>query len=269
MTWVVGIATGCCIERPIVEALQSAARAGVREIEIGTPPRHFDPLAPAAVDEVEVWLERLGLHARSIHAPFGGPHDLSNPDERARRDAVATMCRVARVLARLGGETMVVHPSDTARHEADPAVRLRAAAEGLRALAASCRDEGVTLAVETPLPHLIGGHPDEFSALLAELDSGVGVCLDTGHVHLGHHLQAMLAVAGPRLVHVHAHDNRGRHDDHLIPGAGTIRWDDVFAGLEGARYRGPLILELHCPSSGRCSHYAEAAARMRDLMKRA
>ena len=266
MTWPIGVSTGCCTERPIADALQSAARAGLAVVELGTPPRHFDPLNAAQVDEVQRCLERLEIHARSLHAPFGGALDLSSADRHQRLEAVATIRRIAAVLHRLGGEVLVVHPSDVARHTTDPALRLESAADALGRLGQACGELGMRLAVETPLPHLVGGHPDEFESLLARLDNDVGVCLDTGHVHLGHHLTRMIVVAGHRLIHVHVHDNRGTHDDHLAPGEGSVNWEAVFAGLAGVRYEGPLMLELHCPGVALCGHYQHAAGRLRDLL---
>lgn len=269
MTWTVGVSTGCCTERPIADALQSAARAGFDVVEVGTPPRHFNPFDPAQVARVRQRLTDLAIQPRSIHAPFGGDLDLSEPDENRRNAAVATLRQVATVLKHLGGDVMVVHPSDVARHAVNPAKRLECVVVALEQVSRACREIGVTLALETALPHLVGGHPDELGWLLARLDGGVGVCLDTGHVHLGHHLAATLHMAGPRLVHVHVHDNRGAHDDHLAPGDGSIAWADVFAGLTAAGYRGSLVLELQCPGATMLGdHYRYAAGRLRQLLAR-
>jgi sugar phosphate isomerase/epimerase len=264
MTWPIGVSTGCCTERPIADALHAAARAGLTAVELGTPPRHFDPLDAAQVDAVRRLLAALGVHARSLHAPFGGVLDLSNPDEHQRHAAVDTVHRIARTLHELGGDVIVVHPSDVARHTTDPAMRLECAADALGRLERACRAAGVRVAMETTLPHLVGGHPDEVRWLLARLD--VGVCLDTGHVHLGHHLTAMLDAAGGRLIHVHVHDNRGTHDDHLAPGEGAVNWASVFAGLITARYSGHLMLELHCPGPALAAHYQHASQRLRQLL---
>ena len=266
MNWELGITTGCCTTRPILDALEGAAEAGIRTVEIGTPPRHFDPFAPGEVESVRAALERLGMRAVSMHAPFGGAWELSEPDGAHSDAAVVSLLGAAEALRRLGGGIMVVHPSDVPRHRADPAERLVESARSLTRLCEGCRGLGIRVAVETPLPHLIGGDPAEFERLLGAVDGEIGVCLDTGHVHLGHHLGRFLEVAGDRLAHVHVHDNRGTGDDHLAPGEGSVNWEAVFSGLAGARYQGRLMLELHCPEGPLAEHFIGAHRRLRELM---
>jgi sugar phosphate isomerase/epimerase len=57
-------------------------------------------------------------------------------------------------------------------------------------------------------------------------------------------------LAGERLIHVHACDNRGTYDDHLPPGMGVIDWGSVVESLRGVGYQGWVILELACFESG-------------------
>jgi len=78
-------------------------------------------------------------------------------------------------------------------------------------------------------------------------------------------LDAFLHVIGTRLIHVHVHDNRGVHDDHLPPGSGTIQWAKVFEGLRRADYEGHLMLELACREN-LTDHFTQALAATRDLM---
>ena len=136
--------------------------------------------------------------------------------------------------------------------------RLTYCADALRVLARACAQMGVTLLVETPLPHLIGGHPDEFARVIGQLDWSVGVCFDTGHVALGHHWDRFIELAGDRLVHVHVNDNRGQFDDHLPPGEGTIDWRHIRETLEQVGFDGWIVLELSCPT-GPLSDYLRNA----------
>ena len=43
MSWRLGISSGACTERPILQVLPAIVASGAAGIEIGTPPRHFDP----------------------------------------------------------------------------------------------------------------------------------------------------------------------------------------------------------------------------------
>lgn len=265
MTWSIGVATGSCIGRPVLEVLDDFSRAGVEGVELGTLPRHFDYHAADRIAAVAAHLGALGIVPVSIHAPFGPACDLADHHERRRDEARAGILAAARALKQLGGRIVVAHPSDLIRHGADIDAHLTYAASGLRAVAAACKDEGLQLAIESPLPHLIGGHPDEFDFILRHVGEDAGVCLDTGHVSLGRAWRRFMDVAAGRLVHVHASDNHGQFDDHLPPGEGSIDWREIVASLRGAGFAGWMILELGCPADGAPAFFAGAVARARAL----
>ena len=43
---------------------------------------------------------------------------------------------------------------------------------------------------------------------------------------------------------IHLHDNHGEHDEHLLPGDGTLNWQKAMKGLKSSGYDGPLTLEI-------------------------
>ena len=248
MTWRLSAATGCCVNMPILTALHGFHEAGVHAVELGTPPRHFDPWRHDQVTELGQHLKQLDITPVSIHAPFGGLLDLSDPNPHHRHAAIGAILTAASALRELGGSRVVVHVTDVVRDGQNVEERLSFCADALRVLARACSHMGATLLVETPLPHLIGGHPDEFAWILARLERPVGVCIDTGHVALGHHWDRFIEVAGDRLMHVHANDNRGRFDEHLPPGEGNIDWTHIRATLARIDFDGWIVLELSCPA---------------------
>lgn len=266
MSWSVGVSTGACTARPILDVLDALAPIGVTGVELGTPPRHFDPWQNGQVVAVADRLRQLTLQAISIHAPFGGLLDLSDPNEHHRHAAIGAILAAARALKQLGGRIVVVHPSDVVRHGSDVDARLQACSGSLRSLSESCRQEGMTLAIESPLPHLIGGHPDEFAWILQHVDGSAGVCLDTGHTALGGHWRRFMEVAGPRLVHVHASDNHGQYDDHLPPGDGRLDWADIARSLRDAAFAGWVMLELRCPEGDLGTYFQNARAQALRLL---
>jgi sugar phosphate isomerase/epimerase len=211
-------------------------------------------------------LRKRALSVVSIHAPFGGLLDLAEPNPHHRVAAIGAILAAARAVKQLGGSMVVVHPSDLERARHDVGARLADCTRSLAILAENCRALDVTVAVESPLPHLIGGHPDEFDAILDSLDPSVRVCLDTGHTALGGHWRRFVDVAGARLAHVHAHDNRGHWDDHLPPGDGTIDWGEVRGTLEAAGFNGWIMLELACPGSDPDTYFLRAVERTAELL---
>lgn len=244
MSWPIAIATGGSVDSPILGVLDRLHRAGFQAVELGTPPKHFDPWQKSQVESVAEFLRHSGMRAVSIHAPFGGILDLSDPNPHHRGAGIAGIIQAASMLRELGGKVVVVHPSDIPRETGHVGQRLDASASALAILAQSCARIGLRLAIESPLPHLIGGNPDEFAWLLGRVNDDAGVCIDTSHTFLGGHWSEFLKTADSRLLHVHASDNRGTHDDHLAPGEGVIDWGLVVDGLQRAGYAGWIVLEI-------------------------
>lgn len=130
---------------------------------------------------------------------------------------------------------------------------------------------GVTIAIENlapvyPGPLSVSAIPANLRALVRRLDSeAVRICLDIGHANVVAGLQrtALTALVDPvfDLVSLfHIHDNLGgrwratddrpeldplRLDLHLVPGRGSIPWDDVAPAL--VAHPAPLVMEIHPP----------------------
>jgi sugar phosphate isomerase/epimerase len=85
----------------------------------------------------------------------------------------------------------------------------------------------------------------------------VGVCLDLGHAHIEENALSAVREAGPRLIHVHASDNRGEKDEHLVPGKGAIPWDDVAKALRKTGFDGPFTVEIRDCTRGENPTYRD------------
>jgi sugar phosphate isomerase/epimerase len=85
----------------------------------------------------------------------------------------------------------------------------------------------------------------------------VGVCLDVGHAHIEENLLSAVRAAGPRLIHVHASDNRGEKDEHLVPGKGAIPWNSVTAALRETGFDGPFTVEIRDSTRGEDPEYED------------
>lgn len=269
----IGISTGIGFDRPIADVIDPIARAGFVEVEVSTAPHHLDVKDPKAVAAAGRALTDAGLRVVSLHAPFGTDVNFASPDEVQRRSSLDVMTRAADALADLGGRLYVVHPGgEDQRWTWDRERRLGYAADGLQRLWSECRDRGLLLVVESPLPHLLGGEPADFDRLIRQLpEEGTAVCVDTSHLSLGGHLETFMTHFASRLVHVQASDNRGRSDDHLPPGEGSIDWQAFFRLLTSVRYRGTLVLEVSGtgPVDERVSRAARSVARLRAALSSA
>jgi sugar phosphate isomerase/epimerase len=242
----IGLSTGIAYRHPIEEVLPRFRDHGFRAIEISTAPAHLDVGDLARLEAVRRQIDDLGLRVHSLHAPFGHDINLTSPDEGQRRHAQHRLTLAADALRLLGGPLYVIHPGgEDQRWVWDRDRRLALSVEGLNRMWRACQDRGLTLVVETPLPHLLGGQPADFAWILERIPrEGTGVCVDTSHCALAGGLLEAIAAAGSRLVHLQASDNGGHTDDHLIPGAGVIDWAAVHDALARTRYTGVFMLEV-------------------------
>ena len=91
-----------------------------------------------------------------------------------------------------------------------------------------------------------GDNADALAPILDALPS-VGLHLDIGHANIGSgrrsHTASLVERYGDRLRHVHLSDNKGRSDDHLAIGAGTIEWRRELRTLKASGYDGTMTLE--------------------------
>lgn len=266
MTLRFGLATGACVDAPILEMLPACVASGAAGLEIGTPPGHFDAVHAGQIAAVDRALRAAPMAVISMHAPFGGLLDLADPNPHHRATAIDGIVTSAAGLQQLGGSIIVVHPSDLERHRHDVRARVADAAASIAALHVRCAPMNVRVAVESPLPHLIGGDPGDFAEILARLDPAIGVCLDTGHTWLGAHWRRFVEVAGSRLIHLHIHDNHGYADDHLAPGDGVIDWHVIRQSLSDAGYEGWAMLEVRCPGAAAGTYFRRAVMQAQERL---
>ena len=245
--WEIGLSTGICYQEPIETVLPSIREHGFRTIEVATARQHIDTRDRGRHRSVADAIRGLGLVARSMHAPFGQGIDLTDSDAAVRRLSLRRLREAADLLRTVGGTLYVIHPGGEDHNWVwEREQRLARSVEGLTNVWQFCRERGLTLVVETPLPHLLGGQLEDFEWILERIPGdGTGVCIDTSHTSLGGTLFEAIERFAERLVHVQASDNRGKHDDHFPPGDGIIEWATVFKALERVEYDGVLVWEVN------------------------
>jgi sugar phosphate isomerase/epimerase len=265
MNW--GLSTGIAYRHRIETVLQPIYDAGFRIIEVATAPDHIDLRDTRRLRELAHVTREMGLTVLSLHAPFGHEIDITDPDASFRNRSLDMLTRAADALQIFGGQLYVIHPGGEGHDWVwERETRLARSAEGLAAIWQRCRERDLELIVETPLPHLLGGQPDDLERLLQLLPvDGTGVCLDTSHTALGGFLFELMDRFAARLVHLQASDNRGVADDHLPPGDGIIDWPRVQSKLADINYRGVFLLELTDTGDVR-DNIARSAHRARETL---
>ena len=224
-------------------------RNGFSLAEVWAMPPHFPFNDPPAADAVSARMEKHGVRVASIHSPLYPDvrtykkdrwYSLSSLDEAHRLESVAVTARASSWLARNGGGTVVLHTSFPAG-EWYPhrwGAFLSSMNELLDAVPSGVRFAVENTPVDSGRMNIISDIVDRYPA------DRVGICLDLGHAHIQESAVSAVRAAGNRLIHIHASDNRGEKDDHLVPRKGTLPWDDVVAALRENGFDGPFTVEL-------------------------
>lgn len=129
-------------------------------------------------------------------------------------------------------EAVICHGGyDARRYSAGREAWLEHSAGIWRWFSEQVRESGSVLRLE----NVYEKGPGEMRRLLDLLKgTPTGFCLDTGHLTAFGQasLTDWLEVLGPRIAHIHLHDNHGERDEHLAPGRGRIDFVLLFQWLK-------------------------------------
>ena len=192
-----------------------------------------------------------GLHGYFQLEKFevGGPAFDPSSDAEATRAATVEILRGEADFARtLGCTDIAVHPVSKEGTVADP-WRPAALARTARDLAAIGRAKGVRYLLENMPPKHFGSDAGYLRRLVDEVASPhLGLLYDSGHAALSGDPVGTIRTMGPRLWGVHLHDNGGAGDNHLIPGMGTLPFDQIARALYKVGYAGTFTIEVYRPT---------------------
>ncbi|MEM3055161.1 MAG: TIM barrel protein, partial [Candidatus Bathyarchaeia archaeon] len=83
--------------------------------------------------------------------------------------------------------------------------------------------------------------------------------LDIGHANLNGQIELFLKTFSDRIVHIHAHDNNGKEDQHLGIGYGTVNWEKIAKLLKKTSYDKTIVVES-------VEHVAESLQKLEALL---
>lgn len=180
----------------------------------------------------------------TVHAPF---FDL-NPgalDPLVRGVTYERLSATLALAGQLNSHLIVIHPGyDKWRYPNLAETWVELAREFFRPLLIQAQACDCRLAIE----NIYEETPEYLVRLVDSLETQwFGHCFDIGHWHLfgRKNLTAWLDTIGPRLIHLHLHDNHGRADEHLPVGAGAIDFAPLRSFLAQRSVRPSMTLEAH------------------------
>lgn len=229
--------------------------------ELGAP----DFLSP----DYKAWAQRLRERADRLGMRF--THSHGSFDASSRGDLVTRNFECAKIL---GIRSMVIHPvfrgPDGAVYT-DNEEFLEANVNAYTPLLALAEEYGVKILSE----NLLWGAsipPSVQSELVSRMDSPwFGWCYDVGHAHRCGLPQTELLGRKNPPSSLHIHDNHADHDEHLLPGDGTVDWKVFLDSLHACGYSGDLVLEAHhqsmdAPDEDRDSILADLLSRAQKML---
>jgi sugar phosphate isomerase/epimerase len=203
-------------------------------------------------------LDRLGLKVVG-HTAFYLP--IASGIEEIRRASLHELRRCVDAFAEIGARWMNVHPDRHAPMH-DRAFFIERNLETLAELLPYAAQEGIGLMIEN-LPGDFNT-ARQLGELLDQLPE-LGLHLDIGHANLmvvHSTVEELLRAYGPRLRHVHLHDNKGGSGDlHLPLGTGSVDVRGAVRLLQKIGYDGTITLEVFTPDPHHLSY-------SRDLLQR-
>lgn len=249
---------------PAAELLAEIEEAGLRWVQLPAPPASVLSDTRSCIRHARAVAAAIG--ETGLRAVLHAPGDLMAGTAAADRALAGAVSYAAEA----GAEQVVYHAQMVA-DGSSARDRLLAETRSLAVLARTAERVGVGIGLENlapvyPGPETVSANPLAIRALARRLDSpAVGLCIDVGHANViaglrRTSLHRMIAPVLDLATLFHVHDNLGarwqpaggppgidplRLDLHLMPGLGTIDWDEVRPLLSG--HPAPLLLEVHPP----------------------
>jgi sugar phosphate isomerase/epimerase len=235
------------------DILVEIAAHGFDAVEVFALKSHFDYRDRRAAIALAEWLDDTRLKLHSIHAPIareyvkGGWKDnlsLAAHDDARRKAAVEEALATLDVAAAVPYSTLVLHAGVPEPFGGTADNHLASMVKSLEELSPVAERYGVRLAAEV-IPNAISTAPALVNLIESDIDAvALGICMDVGHARLMGDVVDAIETCSGHLITTHLHDNRGRSDDHLVPGKGVIDWDATVLAFQKIGYDGAWMFEL-------------------------
>jgi len=181
----------------------------------------------------------------SVHAPFADVN-IASPSKPILKAMLKRLEKSIAHSSALNTYVWVFHPGlKTGVSMFYPGMEWLQNLKTAQSLSKIASDYGVKIAIENvpePYPFLMKSVED-FAKFYEEVNEDVGLAFDVGHANLNGQIERFLTVFANKIVHIHAHDNYGKDDQHLGIGHGNIDWKNVARLLERISYDKIVIME--------------------------
>lgn len=254
----IGLSMLYCLGEPFSSLRQRLQKTAVEHVELVDDGWHaLDRKRVSTLKEIG---ESKGL-TYTLHAPFADIN-IAAPARDVRNFVIGRLEKSMKLARLLECRLMVFHPGlRTGISSFYPGAEWKINIESVRRLLAFSRCHGVEIAIENcpePFGFLLK-NVEQFSRFFGDLDEDLGLVLDVGHSNISGQTHTFIEAFGGKIVHVHAHDNEGKHDQHLGVGSGTVDWNQFAEDIKKAGFNGTVVVES-------CSNMDESIDTLRKLL---
>lgn len=219
----------------------------VKEFKLWEIVAEFEHSLPANEPRISRAKESYGMEFQ-VHAPIADLN-IGCPAENLRGAAVKEIFSLMEACDRLSIEVITLHPGMAVAYGENIKPKVREATRrSLKEIDRKQKDLNVKMALENmpPADWSIGFDLSELLNMLEGTD--IGICFDMGHANVAHTVDTFLK-DGYKLLNVHAHNNSGSWDEHLVINKGSLDISSVIAFLK-KKYNGNYIIESRNPQEG-------------------
>jgi sugar phosphate isomerase/epimerase len=231
-----------CLGKSFQKMTERLHRAEIAYIEIVDD--GFHALNKQRVSMLKSIGESYGLKY-SVHAPFADIN-IASPSKPLLKAMLKRLKESISYTSTLNAYMWVFHPGlKTGVSMFYPSMDWLQNLKTTRLLLKIAGDYGVKIAVENvpePYPFLMKS-VEHFAKFYEEINEDIGLAFDIGHANLNGQIERFLTVFKDKIVHIHAHDNDGKDDQHLGIGLGNIDWSNVANLLRKISYDKSVIIE--------------------------
>ncbi|MEM2419620.1 MAG: sugar phosphate isomerase/epimerase family protein [Candidatus Bathyarchaeia archaeon] len=254
----VGVSILHCLGKPFSGIVKALTKMSVSHVEIVDDGLHA--LNKMRVSKLRKLGENCGLKF-SVHAPFADIN-IASPSKCMLKATIKRLENSIKLASMLEAEVWVFHPGlKTGISMFYPGADWIQNRETAKMLYKFAQKHGVKIAIENvpePYPFLMKS-VEHFKKFYEEIGENISLALDVGHANLNGQIELFLKTFPDKIVHIHAHDNSGRDDEHLGVGHGTVDWKRFAEVLKQISYNKTVVVES-------LKHVQESVERLKALL---
>ncbi|MBP5492949.1 MAG: sugar phosphate isomerase/epimerase [Clostridiales bacterium] len=222
---------------PIEQQLPMIHKAGFTHVSFGMNYEHSGLLDEANWEKLGKLLKENDLLVDTVHG-----YDLDRADSIEKNEILARAARA------LGAPVVVIHCTIFWFEDDEYEEKYQLVAGRIKEMERIAKETGIRFAFENMVP----GKPTDLCVEMVKMADPeyIGFCYDSSHDQIdGPRPMDLLSELQDRVIAVHLSDRIREFVDHVIPGEGFVRFDEITPLLKASPFKGPILMEVGVENS--------------------